>query len=454
MKKVGLVACSNGQQPEKETEIKELVRQLEKLEITALCAEHLYAKDGVFGGTAKERAEDLMALYRDETIDAIFDLSGGDIANEVLDLLDYDTIGKSQKRFWGYSDLTTVLNAIYARTGKQSVLYQVKNLVWNDAKLQQERFRKFCCGENEDLFDIRYQFLQGCEMAGIVVGGNIRCLLKLAGTPYWPDMKGKILLLESLGGERAQLAAYFAQLHQMGVFAEVSGVILGTFTCFEQSETGKNVFEMLSPYISDKLPVMQTPDIGHGSDARAIVIGRYARFLEIETERLQLKPLGLRYLATVNEYATDPENTRYMVHLPNNSIEETKDFLRNAQSEWEKEMPSFYEFAVLFHDVQIGAVSIYLNDERDTGEFGWTINKKYWNRGFAYEAAGALLKYATEKLGIQHFIAHCDSENVASYRVMEKLGMKRVSTYGGRKNKLFGEERTEYQYEVKDPFSH
>lgn len=97
MRKVGIASCSNGQRPEREAEINELVRQLQKMGITALSAEHLYAKDGIFGGTAKERAEDLMAFYRDESVDAIFDISGGDIANEILDLLDYDSIGKSKK---------------------------------------------------------------------------------------------------------------------------------------------------------------------------------------------------------------------------------------------------------------------------------------------------------------------------------------------------------------------
>ena len=50
-------------------------------------------------------------------------------------------------------------------------------------------------------------------------------------------------------------------------------------------------------------------------------------YIEIKTERLVLKPLGIKYLDTVNEYAVDKENTRYMLYLPNETAEETVDFL-------------------------------------------------------------------------------------------------------------------------------
>ena len=92
----------------------------------------------MFSGTDEERAADLMRFYKDDSIDAIYDISGGDLANGVLRYLDFDTIADSDKTFWGYSDLTTVINAIYAKTGKSSVLYQIKNLIGSEAILQQE----------------------------------------------------------------------------------------------------------------------------------------------------------------------------------------------------------------------------------------------------------------------------------------------------------------------------
>lgn len=168
--------------------------------------------------------------------------------------------------------------------------------------------------------------------------------------------------------------------------------------------------------------------------------------IEITTKRLTLKPLGSEYLETVNAYATDYENTKYMIHLPNENREETAAFLAGVDAEWAKESPASYEFAMLYQGKQIGAVGIYFEDS--IGELGWIINKKYWRKGFAYEAANALVAYCTEHMGTTHFIAYCDTENTASYKVMEKLGMTRTGEWGGRRNRAAEEDSFEYQYEL------
>ena len=197
--KVALVACSNGQ-PEKQREkIEQLTNTLMGINLIPILSNHIYVRESVFNGTGKERAESLMNFYKDSEVQRIFDISGGDLANEVLPYLDYEVIKNSDKVFWGYSDLTTVINAIYAKTGKESVLYQVRNLINDSSGMQLKRF------DTEELFDINYEFLQGQEMQGVLVGGNIRCLLKLAGTEYWPDMNDKVLLLEALSGTVAKM---------------------------------------------------------------------------------------------------------------------------------------------------------------------------------------------------------------------------------------------------------
>ena len=56
-----------------------------------------------------------MNFYQDREIQMIFDISGGDIANEILPYLDFEVIAENPKPFWGYSDLTTIMNAIYAK---------------------------------------------------------------------------------------------------------------------------------------------------------------------------------------------------------------------------------------------------------------------------------------------------------------------------------------------------
>jgi RimJ/RimL family protein N-acetyltransferase len=168
--------------------------------------------------------------------------------------------------------------------------------------------------------------------------------------------------------------------------------------------------------------------------------------MTIHTERLLLVPLGLQYLKSTHEYASDFENTKYMVHLPNTDIWETNSFLDRVQEEWEKSNPDYYEFAILLDEVHIGAVSIYINKENAEGELGWIISKKYWGNGYAAEAAREVINFAIQELKVVKFIAHCDSENVSSYRVMDKLGMSLVDKTKGRKNKSSNEDREELIY--------
>lgn len=97
------------------------------------------------------------------------------------------------------------------------------------------------------------------------------------------------------------------------------------------------------------------------------------------------------YLESTHEYASDPENTRYMTFLPNDNINQTMEYIKGAEEEFRKTNPSFYEMAVLWNNTHIGAVSLYLDKTGKEAEFGWMINKKYHGRGFATEAAKALM---------------------------------------------------------------
>lgn len=266
MRKVAIVCCSNGQSREYEKQNMELVDILENQSIDVTCSSYIYEKDGIFPGTIAERAGELMRMFADDRIDEIYDISGGDIANQLLDSLDYDVIKKSQATFWGYSDLTTIINAIYTMTGKSSVLYQVKNIVIGDyAEEQRQRFI-----DRENLFNPHFDFVSGTNIDGVVVGGNIRCFLKLAGTKYFPDLSGKVLLLEAWGGDIPQISTYLAQLKQLGAFEMINGILLGTFTTLERK--GGDVCELVKGYAGN-LPIAKTYEIGHGSDSKAIIIG-------------------------------------------------------------------------------------------------------------------------------------------------------------------------------------
>lgn len=274
MKKVGIVCCSNGQKRTNENDIKILESTLLDIGIQPVFSDYIYERDGVSCGSAKERAQALMDFYLSDEIVEIFDVSGGDLANGVLPYLDYDVISKAEKKFWGYSDLTTVLNAIYAKTGKSSVLYQVRNLIYQNREQQLADFTKTVIENGNDLYQFDYKFVQGNKMQGVVVGGNIRCFLKLAGTEYMPDLTDKILLLESYSGTVAKLETYLCQLQQLGAFKKCAGILLGTFTEMDEKECAPSVVALVQKMVEKNMPIAVTKDIGHGADAKAIVIGK------------------------------------------------------------------------------------------------------------------------------------------------------------------------------------
>ena len=183
-------------------------------------------------------------------------------------------IRRSKAVFWGYSDLTTILNAIYTKTGKPGVLYPIRHLVSGDLQaVQQHRFT-----HRDALFSPAFRFVQGSSMEGIVVGGNIRCFLKLAGTPYFPDLQDKLLLLEAQGGEPPQMAAYLAQLEQLGAFQKIRGILLGTFTTMERKACSPDILTLVKEAAGPDLPIAKTQEIGHGADSKAIVIGKAFSF--------------------------------------------------------------------------------------------------------------------------------------------------------------------------------
>ena len=175
--RIGIVCCSNGQKQAYVDKIKLLENTLLEIGLQPVFSDCIYERKNVFSGTTMERASALMSFYKDEGIKGIFDISGGDVANGILPYLDYKVIADSSKLYWGYSDLTTVINAIYAKTGRSSVLYQIRNLIYDCKDKQIGDFADSVLNNGNSLFDVNYEFIQGNKMSGVVVGGNIRCFL-------------------------------------------------------------------------------------------------------------------------------------------------------------------------------------------------------------------------------------------------------------------------------------
>ena len=269
--KVALVVCSNGKAREDKIKLDKLEEALKSLGLVPIYSNYLYKDEFGRSASAEVRAQEVMNFFRDESIKAIFDISGGDLSNEILDYLDYDIIKKNIKPFFGYSDLSVVLNAIMAKTGEPTYLYQVLNIIRN--KDIRNRFEKTVLYNEPDLVNISWEFFQGEEISGIVAGGNIRCFLKLAGTQYFPDLENRVLFLEGLGTTVESLITHLTQLKQMGAFDKIAGLLLGTFTNLENTYDKHYIYRIVQDFIAKDLPVAKTSEVGHDINSKILTIG-------------------------------------------------------------------------------------------------------------------------------------------------------------------------------------
>ena len=274
MKKAAFTVCSDPLSAERMQEICVLKEKLREEGVETEMVSGFF--DGDIADPAR-KGQLLSDCFKRQDFDYIFDVSGGDLANFVLPHLDYEAIGNSRAMFFGYSDLTTVINAVIARTGRAAVNYQVRNLLYDHAPEQIRYLHERILADQIVLEDLEAEFLRGSSMEGRILGGNIRCFLKLAGTAYWPDMKNSILLLESLGGSVYQMMTALEQYRQMGVFDQVKGVLLGTFTKMEKEQMTPTIDELVLRMVPENIPVAKTRYIGHYSDARAVVLGKHCR---------------------------------------------------------------------------------------------------------------------------------------------------------------------------------
>jgi RimJ/RimL family protein N-acetyltransferase len=148
--------------------------------------------------------------------------------------------------------------------------------------------------------------------------------------------------------------------------------------------------------------------------------------LILRTKRLLLRDFKQTDWEAVHVYASDPEVVKYMTWGPNNE-EQTKEFIRKV-IEYQEERPrQHFELAAILKadDTLVGGCGLDITSAANrTGSIGYCLNKLYWNAGLATEAAGALVLYGFEQLGLHRIWACCDPENLASSRVMEKVGMK------------------------------
>ncbi len=268
---VALVACSDPIAPDHRVQINDLIGYLQQWGLQVVESKVLMQPHTI--QASQEKANELNRLFADPQIKAIFDISGGDLANGVLPHLHYDRIRIAQTAFFGMSDLTVVLNAIVHQSHIQTYHYQIMNLVKEKGAEQRQQFYRTFFEGASDLYDFDFDFVQGENLNGDVIGGNIRCFLKLVGTPYFPEVSGKVILLEAWSGRAHRIISMLDQMDQVGIFATCSGILLGTFTEIEQHHEWDLIQQHLLKLTAKKpIPIVKSTGIGHSSHSKCIII--------------------------------------------------------------------------------------------------------------------------------------------------------------------------------------
>ena len=268
---------------------------LERLGFQPRLAPRARERQGFLAGADRHRAADLMGLFTDRRVKAIFCLRGGYGATRILDRLDYGRIREQPKILLGYSDITALHCALLKKAGLVSFHGPMLN-----ADLIREPIPEFTaqslwrtlmqphpagalrdgspCAEGE------VTILRAGTAEGRLVGGNLALLAALVGTPYLPSFRRRILFLEDIEEAPYRVDRMLTQLWSAGCLQAVAGVAVGVMrNCLdpkrdqfnEYRQTVMDVFqERLAPL---GVPVVAGLPFGHVAVNATLPVGVRAR---------------------------------------------------------------------------------------------------------------------------------------------------------------------------------
>lgn len=247
--------------------------------------EHLYDINGYLAGNDEDRAKDLNSMFSDKNVDAIVCLRGGYGSIRMASYLDLKVIKNNPKPFFGYSDITLLLNYIYNKcnfptfhgpmiTSKFDDIstreYFIKTLIHNKSKIIYKL---------SDICSDNYLVWNKCDFNGNIVGGNLSIICSTLGTPYEINFINNILLIEDVDENPYSVDRMLSQLISSGKLKKISGIIVGNFTnCINKNHNTpveKIIKEKLLPL---NIPIINSMCVGHDYPNITIPIGSKFKF--------------------------------------------------------------------------------------------------------------------------------------------------------------------------------
>jgi len=152
------------------------------------------------------------------------------------------------------------------------------------------------------------------------------------------------------------------------------------------------------------------------------------KFIELESERLIYRKFKQDDFPIVFDWLGNAENMKYRMGEPRNESE-VRDYLNWAVSNAEADECNSYEFAVASktENSLIGSGSLMNIQEKP--EVGWLVHRNYWRQGYGTEIGETLLRLGFDTLNLRRIIAGCNARNTGSYKIMEKIGMRREAHF-------------------------
>jgi muramoyltetrapeptide carboxypeptidase len=246
------------------------------------------SRHGYMAGTAKERLEDLHAMFADPGVAGVFCLEGGYGTERLLSGIDYELLRRNPKILLGYSDITGLHLAISRRAGLVTFHGPVaagSMPPWSLASLKKALFSPEPIGElanppeddqNWPAFPLHT--VSPGKARGAIAGGNLTLVSTTMGTPYEIDARGKILFLEDTGEAPYRVDRMLTQLKLAGKLQEAAGIVWGTCTECTPAKSSFEVNLSMSDLLDEILgdlgkPVLSGLVFGHTKEKATIPIG-------------------------------------------------------------------------------------------------------------------------------------------------------------------------------------